>query len=189
MATTPARKVSALEPLTVSQCDAMYHIVTRMKPSAATPQDPPSSVRKERVVHTRVPEVLDRELKRFAANLRVPVSNLIRTILEDAVSVADVAGGRVGESLKSAARSIDVERERLKQRMHADQPSDIFAYQAVTLAVPATCARCRTALHVGSVAHLGLSDAPSGLPKVFVCPTCIAAAQQEPVASSPPKGE
>jgi hypothetical protein len=37
--------------------------------------------RKERVLHTRVPAVLERELKRFADNLRIPVSNLVRTIL------------------------------------------------------------------------------------------------------------
>ena len=46
----------------------------------------------ERVIHTRVPAALEAELRRFADNLRVPVSNLIRTILEDALAVADQAG-------------------------------------------------------------------------------------------------
>ena len=38
--------------------------------------------KKERVIHTRVPAVLEAELKRFAEGLRVPVSNVIRTLLE-----------------------------------------------------------------------------------------------------------
>ena len=41
---------------------------------------------KERVIHTRVPALLEEELKRFAENLRMPVSNLVRAILEDARS-------------------------------------------------------------------------------------------------------
>src|SRR6187431_563417 len=95
----------------------MYHGVTRDRrqqdgadgqPDAApadrefgSPREGPSD-RKERVLHTRIPAVLEQELKRFAENLRVPVSNLVRTILEDAVSVADAAGDKVEEGLKSA---------------------------------------------------------------------------------------
>ena len=75
----------------------MYHGVTQ---DADRESVPPSSkgesngkdAKKERVLHTRVPAVLERELKRFADNLRVPVSNLVRTILEDALSVADAVG-------------------------------------------------------------------------------------------------
>ena len=40
--------------------------------------------RKERVLHTRVPEVLAEELKKMAEAMRVPVSNVVRTVLEDA---------------------------------------------------------------------------------------------------------
>ena len=76
--------------------------------------DAEGSNRKERVLHTRVPAVLERELKRFADNLRIPVSNLVRTILEDAVSVADRAGDRVEERLRTAAEHLGHERERLR---------------------------------------------------------------------------
>ena len=41
--------------------------------------------KKERVLHTRVPAVLEEELKRLATALRMPVSNLVRAVLEDAV--------------------------------------------------------------------------------------------------------
>ncbi len=89
----------------------MYHDVTREsqdpRPGPGPDADPAPpdgrEARKERVLHTRVPAVLERELKRFADNLRVPVSNLVRTILEDAVSVADAATENVEERLKMAA--------------------------------------------------------------------------------------
>ena len=54
--------------------------------------DDSSKRRKERVIHTRVPAVLEQELKRLADGLRVPVSNVVRTILEDAVDALDSVG-------------------------------------------------------------------------------------------------
>ena len=61
---------------------------------------PRKKVRKERVLHTRVPAVLDQELKRLATNLRVPVSNVVRAILEDAIDAVDSVGEKAqGELL------------------------------------------------------------------------------------------
>jgi hypothetical protein len=47
--------------------------------------------RKERVIHTRVPQVLEAELKRLAESLRVPVSNVVRAVLENALEAAESA--------------------------------------------------------------------------------------------------
>ena len=134
-----------------------------------------SSSRKERVLHTRVPAVLERELKRFADNLRIPVSNLVRTILEDAVSVADAAGDRVEERLKSAARQLEHERERLKKKVHFDPLFQVFAFQVVTIAQPAVCAKCGVELRPGARAHLGLTDGEAKPPqsRIFVCNSCL----------------
>jgi hypothetical protein len=130
--------------------------------------------RKERVLHTRVPAVLERELKRFADNLRVPVSNLVRTILEDALNVADAATENVEERLKKAAHQLEVERERFKKRVMVDPLADVFAFQTVTLAQPATCVKCEREMKPGERAHLGLSDGP---PKpgrrIFACDDCL----------------
>ena len=63
----------------------MYHRATQTVEDSRAPIEPPveadaeptepaREARKERVLHTRVPAVLERELKRFADNLRVPVS-------------------------------------------------------------------------------------------------------------------
>lgn len=171
-----------------------YHAVTRPPSDPPRNDDDPSakkedvpssgpvdddaggaSGKKERVLHTRVPAVLERELKRFAENLRVPVSNLVRAILEDAVNAADAAGESVEGRLKRAAQEIGREREKLKKRVLPDQFSSVYAYQPITLAQPAACARCGRALARGEHAHLGLSEPPPASPadRIFVCDTCL----------------
>jgi hypothetical protein len=134
-----------------------------------------SSAKKERVLHTRVPAVLERELKRFADNLRVPVSNLVRTILEDALNVADAATENVEERLKKAAHQLEVEREKLKKRVLPDPLSAVFAFQDVTIAQPAQCVKCGRDLRAGERAHLGLTDGPAyaGTRRIFACDACI----------------
>jgi hypothetical protein len=158
-----------------------YHGVTQM---AATknptpPQEdlsPASEERgdkKERVLHTRVPAVLERELKRFADNLRVPVSNLVRAILQDALTVADAAGTGIEERLKNAAKTLETERERLKRKVNPDPLAEVVAFQAVTLAQPASCSKCSELLPRGTHAHLGLSEGLHRGPNLIVCEACL----------------
>ena len=164
----------------------MYHVVTRSPddepieakgepvPDDAEADDASSSSKKERVLHTRVPAVLERELKRIADNLRVPVSNLVRAVLEDAVAVADAAGENVEERLKTFAKSLGEERDRLKRRVQRDPLADVFAFQSVRLAMPGRCAKCDAELARGSSANLGLTDKPRAAgERVFVCDACL----------------
>ncbi len=131
--------------------------------------------RKERVLHTRVPAVLERELKRFAENLRVPVSNLVRVILEDAVLVADAATDRVETRLRDAATQLGLEREKLKKKVRVDPLAGVIAFQAVRMAQQGMCAQCQKDLPRGTRAHLGLMDPQEGPPaaRVFVCDACL----------------
>jgi ATP-dependent Lon protease len=139
----------------------------------AKEDDGPSS-KKERVLHTRVPAVLERELKRLAESLRVPVSNLVRAVLEDAVSVADAAGEGVEARLRRFAQNLEEERDRLKRRVQRDPLADVFAFQAVKLAMPATCAKCTKELKRGDTANLGMTEKPrTGGERVFVCDACL----------------
>jgi len=71
--------------------------------------------KKEKVLHTRVPVVLEVELKRVAEGLRVPVSNLVRTILEDALTTAEAVGKVAEEELRGAAERLTRERGRLRE--------------------------------------------------------------------------
>jgi hypothetical protein len=147
------------------------------------------SGKKERVLHTRVPAVLERELRRFADGLRVPVSNLVRTILEDAVKAADVATENVEGKLKRAAEQLEHERERfgerLRRRASKEALGGVFAFQAVRLARASHCARCERDLAAGEDAFLGLTDpAPEPVARVFVCAPCLP--KQDP--KQDPKG-
>ncbi|MFO0711644.1 MAG: hypothetical protein U0353_17460 [Sandaracinus sp.] len=71
--------------------------------------------RKERVLHTRVPAVLEDELKRLATNLRMPVSNVVRAILEDAIEAVEVVGVRAEDELKGFVDRLAEQRNAIRQ--------------------------------------------------------------------------
>lgn len=71
--------------------------------------------RKERVLHTRVPAVLEDELKRLATNLRMPVSNVVRAILEDALEAVEVVGVRAEDELKGLVHRLAEQREAIRK--------------------------------------------------------------------------
>jgi hypothetical protein len=66
----------------------MCHNVTRKRP----PTEPPDEAEKEeRVIHTRVPESLEAELRKRSQELGMSVSNLVRNVLGHAFGlVGDV---------------------------------------------------------------------------------------------------
>lgn len=166
---------------------------TTRRPAATDPVSPaqaeptqaaPERNLKERVIHTRVPAVLEAELKRFADNLRVPVSNLIRTILEDAVAVADRAGESVERELLTVAHRVGTERERMRGAVAKLDPLEgVYGFQPLTLHVKAYCARCSQVLEAGTAAHCALSEAQG--PRRFVCNQCV----PSPTSGAAPEGE
>jgi hypothetical protein len=70
--------------------------------------------KKERVLHTRVPAVLEQELKRLAGALKVPVSNLVRAILEDAIDAVDAVGRKAEGELHGIAEHLARRRDSLR---------------------------------------------------------------------------
>ena len=157
----------------------MYHVVTRKRSDPATEEASPteagdeaSSPRKERVLHTRVPAVLEQELKRFARNLRLPVSNVVRVILEDALKVADRASADVEERLHRAAEAVGSERELIKKQLKTLDPlDDVLGFQPLVLAQPTECVACGTSLRRGENGWLGLTAEPGR--RVIVCSSCV----------------
>src|SRR5438874_2862349 len=99
----------------------MCHIVTRKK-------DDDEAELKERVIHTRVPESLEAELRHRAQDLGISVSNLVRNVLGHAF-------GLVGDVV---ADSHAIARAAKGQR----KSDDVVAWQPITLAKNAVCARC-----------------------------------------------
>lgn len=100
-----------------------------VKDTESTPEKPADErssderTRKERVLHTRIPASLEEEIKRLADALAIPVSNLVRNILQDTVgmvgTVADHVEGVV-TGLRDDARNLSshvvADRDNLRRR-------------------------------------------------------------------------
>lgn len=154
---------------------------------------------KERVLHTRVPAVLEQELKRLAHSLRVPVSNVVRAILEDAVDAVDTVSERAEGELMGFVERLARQRDELHRRVHGDEREDgagapvdeeetappreppcpadspailegVFGYQPLVLATETRCSVCGRELGAGSDALRALFDEPGK--RVFLGPEC-----------------
>lgn len=114
--------------------------------------------RQERWLHARITESLEDALKREARRRRLPVSLLVRNVLESALDlVEDIVetsmGVRPGDGLDS-----------------------VYGWQELILNRAAACARCAATLGAGAVAYRGLSDRAGRA--VFLCAACIRRLQQ-----------
>lgn len=146
----------------------MCHIVTRKPDPPDEPELPrvtrpfgpdDGPVRKERVIHTRVPESLEAELRRRAQSLGISVSNLVRNVLGHAFGlVGDVVADAhaVRRAAKGQAPRVDGE--------------EIVAWQRIVLAKNAVCARCNAVLGKGKPGALGVTAAGPG---PIVCVPCM----------------
>jgi len=151
--------------------------------------------RKERVIHTRIPTGLEEELKRLADALRMPVSNLVRNILHDAMVAVDQVGKTVEELVGDVSTRVGNETEQLRRTWGryeagyrdavpvtelpgstpedraADPLEEVYGFQPVVLNIAATCAACGRALPRGAAAHVGLTDHPGQ--RLFMCDECL----------------
>ncbi len=72
--------------------------------------------RKERVLHTRVSEQLSDDIRKFAEDLRVPASNLVRNVLEEVFTVVDSVSDDVGNLLDDLLEEAEGVRERVRNQ-------------------------------------------------------------------------
>ena len=68
--------------------------------------------RKERVLHTRITEQLADDIRRVADDLRMPVSNLVRNVLEETFSVVESVTDNLGTWLEDVANEVAEGRDR-----------------------------------------------------------------------------
>ncbi len=142
-----------------------------------------SGDRKERVIHTRVAEDLDDEIKRRAQSLGVSVSNLVRNILQNTVGlVEDIL--QDGADAARAARTTPRPPEPPQSTRAAAAPR-VLGFQSAVLAVNAVCERCNAILPRGTRAGVAILDAPG--PPLFRCDACVAALEHD--APVRPPGE
>lgn len=131
--------------------------------------------RKERVLHTRVPAVLEQELKRVANAWRVPVSNVVRALLEDALDTIDIVGAKAEDELRVVAEKLASERHRIRQRSTQQRSEPPPSYEPpapadplqgavgvtpITLVHDTVCGLTGETLPAGSEAYMVLFDDP-----------------------------
>jgi hypothetical protein len=140
--------------------------------------------RKERVIHTRVPESLDEELRQRAADLGVSVSNLVRNVLSHATSmVEDIVqdSGRLARSARgighATASGTSAAAADASTAGPATEPQ-VLGWQELLLELNAVCDRCNAILPRGSRAALAVHDRPMRA-RVFLCTDCLARLQEK----------
>ena len=141
----------------------MYHNVTRKRP----PTDPPvEEEAKDRVIHTRVPEKLEAELRQRAQGLGISVSNLVRNVLGHAFGlVGDVVAD--SHAIARAARG-DIRDTRGAAGPAVGEPDEVLGWQPLVLEKNAICSRCNDILPKGSKAAIAI-----GGDRAFVCTKCL----------------
>jgi hypothetical protein len=135
--------------------------VTRKRPPTPAPDETDEPEKKERVIHTRVPESLEAELRQRAQELGMSVSNLVRNVLGHAF-------GLVGDVVADSHAIARAARGESKAKPTAE-PEDVIAWQPIVLAKNAVCSRCNAILAKGSEAAIAI-----GGDRAIVCTTCLA---------------
>ncbi len=153
----------------------MYHnvvkrvLVTNNRRSAAEPDEP-----KARVLHTRIPESLEDAIKDKARHLRIPVSNLVRNVLEQAFQLVEDVVGDSRELADTARRGA----ERVREAVSRPPQGAVYGWQELILNRDERCHDCGVELDRGQTGYRGLSDEPGTLP-VFLCPACVEAIRKQ----------
>jgi len=157
------------------------HNVIRKPPPSEPSDEEPEAERKERVIHTRVPESLEAELRQRAEDLGISVSNLVRNVLGHAFGlvggvVADghaIARAARGEAAKAAAAAAAAAAAVAGPSAARPQPAapasieDVLGWQPIVLGKNAVCARCNAILPRGTDAAVGLGT------QLVACLACL----------------
>ena len=130
------------------------------------------SPKKEKVLHTRVSEDLEKDLKSKATQLGVSVSNLVRNTLLNTMDLVEnvvADGARVAGSAKNLT---DPEASQTP-------PPPIVGWQDLTLNLNAICSQCNVILPKGEKAAVAL---PMAQPPLVICLPCLS------LKAAPPEG-
>lgn len=130
-------------------------------------QKPDDDEPKARVLHTRIPESLEDAIKEKARRLRIPVSNLVRNVLEQTFQLVEDVVGDGLELAETARRGA----ERVRSAATRAR-AEIYGWQEIILNRDERCADCAIELDRGGEAFRGLSDRPNAQ-AVFLCRKCV----------------
>ena len=144
---------------------------------ASRPTDPPADEEpKDRVLHTRIPESLEDAIKTKARRLRIPVSNLVRNVLEQAFELVEEVVDDGLEIAHAARRGAERVREAATRARARN--AGVYGWQELILNRDERCASCGAELDRGARGFRGLSDDPRARP-VFHCRACVPGAGPE----------
>ena len=127
--------------------------------------------KKEKVIHTRVSEMMDQQLKDRAASLGVSVSNLVRNVLTNTFGLVE----DIVNDSASLARSARGEPRPAAAAAPAPSGEDdtVVGWQVLVLNLNAICVRCNAILAKGSEAAMAISTSGAPRAREFICPTCL----------------
>jgi hypothetical protein len=128
--------------------------------------------KKEKVLHTRIPESLDEEIRGHASQLGVSVSNLVRNVLQNAFGLVDdiVADTtRIAQATRSARKQPAGEAHPPAQE--APPADQVLAWQEAVLNLNAVCERCNAILVKGTRAAVAIVDGSGHRP--IRCLRCL----------------
>ena len=144
--------------------------------------------RKEHVLHTRISDDLADDIRRLAEDLRVPASNLVRNVLEEAFSVVETVTENVGEFVDDVVEEAARARTRMRHRRSrggarrrpvrdrdVDEPEraefpEVVGWQPMILNRKQSCADCEEPLERGEEAFVGLGA--TGFTHRYLCSDC-----------------
>jgi hypothetical protein len=146
------------------------------RPLEAAPDDAVDAAeRKERVLHTRVPDSLDRYIKRRARSLGMSASTVVRNVLLTTFGlVEDIVNDSADIALAATGHRPDPARARMRSRDVAASAGDlasVLAWQHATLNRNAVCADCNAILQKGDAAAIGIRE--DAAPGAVICPACF----------------
>lgn len=140
--------------------------------------------KKEKVLHTRISESLDGEIRDHASQLGVSVSNLVRNVLQNTFGlVGDIVAdsSNIAASAKGSQQPGSGDAPTVGWVSPATGPGPgapavaaeplILGWQEALLAINGVCDRCNTILPKGTRAAIALYEGAG--PRTFRCLTCL----------------
>jgi len=125
---------------------------------------------KDKVLHARIPDELDRELRDRAGRLGLSVSTVVRNVLLHTFDLvegivtdgAEVARAVRGEPARGAGTD--------EPKSESEAATTVVGWQEVLLNLNAICVECNQILPRGERAGVGV---PIGTRPSFLCPSCL----------------
>jgi hypothetical protein len=126
--------------------------------------------RKEKVLHTRVPSSLDRQLKERARNLGLSVSTVVRHVLLNTFGlVEDIVVDSANLAMSIAGDDSPAKGDGRRAKDFA--MTGVLGWQEAVLNVNGVCERCNTLLAKGRKGVIAVRESPG--PRTLLCARCL----------------